>query len=235
MGSAIKILIIEDEEAIRSGLIDLFIFHGYEVDSAADGKLGLQKALNGSYAMIILDVMLPSLDGFSICEEIRKHDREQPIIMLTAKSSDEDIITGLSLGVDDYISKPFSVHELVLRVQTVLRRSRKTASVDPEIILPNGIKIDTKNLSALAVDGTKIQFTRREVELLLYLKNNSDRIVPREELLQELWGYSKSANIETRTVDIHIGKLRRKIELDPKNPNILITLRNEGYRLVLNA
>ena len=120
-----RLLLIEDEQAILTGLLDLFVYHGYDVDAAQDGQLGLEKALHGNYDLIILDIMLPRLDGFAICDAIRHHSREQPLIMLTAKTTDEDIITGLTLGADDYVAKPFSVRELVLRVEAVLRRSAK--------------------------------------------------------------------------------------------------------------
>ena len=119
-----NILIVEDEAAIRAGLIDVFVYHGFEVDSAAEGPSGLEKALSGIFDMILLDVMLPGMNGFDICNRIREQDKDQPIIMLTAKTSDEDIVHGLTLGADDYVAKPFSVAQLVLRVQAVLRRSR---------------------------------------------------------------------------------------------------------------
>ena len=120
-----KILIVEDEDSIAQGLIDVFVFHGFEVDRVADGGEGLEKGKSGQYDLLLLDVMLPTMDGFTICNEIRKEDLSQPIIMLTAKTSEEDIITGLTLGADDYISKPFSVRELVLRVEAVLKRTTK--------------------------------------------------------------------------------------------------------------
>src|SRR5262245_55783226 len=122
-----KLLIVEDELAIREGLVDVFVFHGYEVDAAADGNEGLRKAESGRYDLVLLDVMLPGIDGFAICERIRAHDREQPIILLTARGRDEDIVQGLRLGADDYVPKPFSVAQLVLRVQAVLRRARPEA------------------------------------------------------------------------------------------------------------
>ena len=135
MQRKIRILVVEDEVAIRTGLMDLFVFHGYEVDSAADGREGLQKALRGTFDLILLDIMLPGLDGFEICNQIRARDRDQPIIMLTAKTSDEDIIQGLSLGADDYVAKPFSITQLLLRVQAVLRRSRIGIEMDANIRL----------------------------------------------------------------------------------------------------
>ena len=226
-----RLLVVEDEEAIRTGLVDVFIFHGYEVESAADGRKGLVKALTGIFDLIILDVMLPSMNGFDICNEIRQVDREQLIIMLTAKVSDEDIVNGLKLGADDYIGKPFGVQELVLRVEAVLRRAKGSANADAVIRFDSGLEIDTRNLNGRC--GTKdIAFTRREIEILQYLAAHSDRPVSRSELLSEVWGYARNLDIETRTVDIHIAKLRRKIETDAKAPRRLITVRGAGYRLV---
>lgn len=226
-----RLLIVEDEEAIRAGLVDVFVYHGFEVEAAVDGREGLDRALAGHFDLILLDVMLPSLNGFDICDAIRKVDREQPIIMLTAKVSDDDIVNGLKLGADDYIGKPFGVQELVLRVEAVLRRTRGAADLARHIELGGGLVIDTQALSGR--DGDRdLAFTRREVEILRYLYANGDRPVPRDELLSEVWGYRKNLHIETRTVDIHIAKLRRKIEVDPKTPVRLITVRGAGYRLM---
>ena len=172
--------------------------------------------------------MLPGVDGFEICNRIRQQDRQQPIIMLTAKSSDEDIVQGLTLGADDYVAKPFSVQQLVLRVQAVLRRSGLGLTAARQINLDNGLLIDTENLCA-----GDTRFTRREMDLLQYLARQADRPVAREELLARVWGYANHLEIETRTVDIHIAKLRRKIEIDPANPQTLITVRGAGYRLLL--
>ena len=238
MSRKAKILIVEDEEAIRTGLVDVLVFHGFTTDAVADGNTGLEKALTGKYDLILLDVMLPGMDGFSVCEQIRKEDREQAIIMLTAKTSDEDIIQGLQLGADDYVAKPFSVAQLVLRIQAVLRRSGITNETDHIIELGvsssnNHLKIDSRNLSA-SKGKEDIHFTRREMDILHYLFNHADRPVPRDELLNKLWGYAKNLDLETRTVDIHIAKLRRKIEHDPANPCYLVTVRGAGYRLMVD-
>jgi len=230
MESKPKLLIIEDEQSILTGLIDIFVFHGFTVESSMDGRQGLNMALAGDYDAILLDVMLPSLDGFSICNEIRSVDKEQPIIMLTAKNSDDDIVTGLKLGADDYVSKPFSVEELVLRVKAVIRRSADFKDDSSELVVADGITIDTRNL--ISTNNPQLEFTRKEIDILRYLKRNSDRPVSREELLDKVWGYEKASNIETRTVDIHIAKIRRKIEKDPKNPLYLVTFRGEGYKLL---
>jgi len=228
MAQKARLLIVEDEAAIRSGLVDVFVYHGYEVETAEHGDDGLRLALGGNFDLILLDVMLPGIDGFEICNRIRQQDRRQPVIMLTAKSSDEDIVQGLTLGADDYVAKPFSVTQLVLRVQAVLRRAGVGEAAGREIRLDNGLVIDTENLSA----GDTV-FTRREMDLLQYLCQQAGRPVAREELLARVWGYANHMEIETRTVDIHIAKLRRKIETDPANPEVIVTVRGAGYRLML--
>lgn len=226
-----RLLIIEDEAAIRTGLIDVFVYHGYEVDFSSHGVEGLNKALTGKFDLILLDVMLPGMNGFEVCNRIREKSRDQAIIMLTAKSNDEDIIEGLSLGADDYVAKPFSVAQLVLRVQAVLRRTRNGLSQDKTLLLGDGLSIDCQNLAGRRGDEN-LSFTRREIEILQYLQSHSNRPVPREELLSKVWGYANHLDIETRTVDIHIAKLRRKIEAVPAEPQFLITVRGAGYRLI---
>ena len=143
MKRKLSILVVEDETAIRNGLIDLFVFHGYDVDSAEDGHEGLRKSLSGRFDLILLDIMLPGVNGLEICNEIRTVDRSQPIIMLTAKTSDDDIVKGLALGADDYVAKPFSIEQLLLRVKAVLRRSRVQIDMARHIRLDGGVEIDT--------------------------------------------------------------------------------------------
>ena len=224
-----RILIVEDEAAIRTGLVDVLVYHGYDVDYAEHGDQGLSMALSGRFDLILLDVMLPGIDGFEICNRIRAQDRQQAVIMLTAKTSDEYIVHGLTLGADDYVSKPFSVTQLVLRVQAVLRRAGIGENTEREIRLINGLLVDTQNLSA---DGD-IAFTRREMDVLQYLYSQANRPVPREELLIKVWGYASHMEIETRTVDIHIAKLRRKIEHNSSKPECIVTVRGAGYRLMV--
>ncbi len=230
MERKLNILVVEDEAAIRDGLVDVLVYHGYEVDNAATGPAGLEKALSGRFDLILLDIMLPGLDGYEICDRIRARDREQPIIMLTARTSDEEIVQGLRLGADDYVAKPFSVQQLVLRIEAVLRRSRAGQVQARTLSLP-GVEIDTANLVGRTPQG-EFAFTKREIEILCYLAQHADRPIPREELLAKVWGYARTLDIETRTVDIHVAKLRRKIEADPKQPATLLTVRGAGYRLV---
>jgi len=231
MSEKASILIVEDEVAIRTGLIDVFTYHGYETAQASEGREGLRMALGGHFDLILLDVMLPGMDGFQICQHIREQRPEQAVIMLTAKTDDEDIVHGLSLGADDYVAKPFSVTQLVLRVQAVLRRSRPAQPKHESIRLDDDLVLDVLNLCGVRA-GSPLSFTRREMEVLNYLFNNNQRPVSREELLSSVWGYAPELDIETRTVDIHIAKLRRKIEADPKSPRYLLTVRGAGYRLV---
>ncbi len=233
MNAKPHILVVEDEVAIRTGLVDVLVFHGYDVTSADDGPTGLEHALKGNFDLILLDIMLPGMNGFDVCNAVREANKEQPIIMLTAKVSDEDIVRGLRLGADDYVAKPFSVEQLVLRIAAVLRRTR-----DPgieEIVLRSegqtDIVMDTLNLAGTRGEE-RIIFTRREMQILEYLYAHTERPVSRDELLCEVWGYAKDLDIETRTVDIHVAKLRRKLEPDPKNPRHLTTVRGAGYRLV---
>jgi two-component system response regulator RegX3 len=226
-----RILVVEDEEAIRSGLIDVLVYHGYRADSATTGSDGLRMGLSGKYDLILLDIMLPGMDGYAVCNAIREVDRQVAIIMLTARTKDDDSVEGLKLGADDYVGKPFSVQQLVLRIEAVLRRSAG-AQARARTLQIGTITVDTETLSG---DGGKgpIAFTRREIDILAYLATHSDRPVSRQELLLKIWGYARNLDIETRTVDIHVAKLRRKIEVSPKDPVVLLTVRGAGYRLMI--
>ena len=223
-----KILIVEDEESILTGLCDVFTYHGFDVDSAVDGKIALEKLSLNSYHLVLLDVMLPHVDGFTVCATVRKKDRSLPIILLTAKGNEADIVNGLKLGADDYITKPFSLPELLARVQAVLRRSPKLMS-DKQKINWGTFEVDCNNLT-LTQNGTTIEITAREVDLLRYLMQHADRPVSRAELLKEVWGYN-NPHMDTRTVDIHITKLRKKLRDDSDDPKILLTIRSKGYKL----
>ena len=224
-------MIVEDEPAILRGLTDLFVFHGYDVESESDGKKGLSRALEGHYSCIILDVMLPSLNGFDICNTLRQESPMQPIMMLTAKNAEQDIINGLTLGADDYVAKPFSTSELVLRVAALVRRAGLTG-IDNKIVLSTQVSICAQTLAGISYQQ-EIKYTRREVAILDYLKRQN-RPVSRDELLKEVWGYKVTSDLDTRTVDIHIAKIRKKIEADAKSPKHLVTHRGEGYQLYVS-
>lgn len=225
--SKARILVVEDDAALLRGLLDVLVFNGYEVKGEADGGQGLKAGLDDRFDLILLDVMLPTVDGFTICKEIRRKKPGQGIIMLTAKGSEDDIVTGFEAGADDYITKPFSLREVMVRVEAVLRRTGKHLG-DEEIRLP-GILFDGKNLRAQSYDRT-VELTRREMDIIHYLYRHQDRIVSKKELLTEVWRYA-DADIETRTVDIHMLKLRKKIAALIGDRPLIVTIRGEGYRL----
>jgi len=222
------LLIVEDEPSILRGLTDLFVYHGFDVDSEMDGQQALNRALKGQYSCIILDVMLPTINGFEICNTIRQHSQSQAILMLTAKNAEEDIINGLTLGADDYLAKPFSTSELVLRVNALVRRSGWSGE-NHTLTIGDSVSVCLQKLTGTSYQQ-EMRYTRREVAILSYL-NQQKSPVSRNELLKEVWGYKSTEHIDTRTVDIHIAKIRKKIEVDPKLPQHLVTLRGEGYQL----
>ena len=227
--SSTKILIIEDEIAIAEGLIDLCKLNGYIVKHCADGESGLAEALTGQYNLVLLDLMLPGIDGFTVCDKIREKDRSLPIIILSAKNADDDIINGLKFGADDYIPKPFSVPMLLARIDAVLRRSRQTMENEGKLVA-GSLRVNFREYTGTR--GTEeLAFTRKEIEILEYLWNNRDHAVPRSELLRKVWGYENADSVDTSTVDFHITKLRKKIEDDPSHPKLLVTFRGEGYQM----
>ena len=225
--SKARILIVEDDTAILNGLCDVLVFNGYAVNGVSDGGEGLEAVLTGQYDLVLLDVMLPTMDGFSICKEVRRKKPSQSIIMITAKGAEDDIVTGFKAGADDYVPKPFSLRELIVRVEAVLRRSGK--HLGDERIVCGGFVFDGRNLRAVC--GDRIQeLTRREMDIIVYLHRYQDRIVSKKELLTEVWHYA-NADIETRTVDIHILKLRKKLAALDERVILIETIRGEGYRL----
>ena len=201
-----RILVVEDDPALLRGLLDVLVYNGYEVKGVEDGGQGLDAGLKEAFDLILLDVMLPTRDGFSICKEVRKKKPGQGIIIITAKGSEDDIVTGFNAGADDYISKPFSLREVMVRVEAVLRRTGKNLG-DVEIRF-HGIFFDGKNLIAEYQNQT-LELTRKEMDIITHLYRHRDRIVSKKELLTEVWQYA-DADIETRTVDIHMLKLRKK-------------------------
>ena len=221
-----RILIVEDDPAILNGLRDVLIFNGYAAHGVDDGNEGLRTILEKAYDLVLLDVMLPGMDGFSICREVRRRKPAQAVIMITAKGSEDDIVTGFKAGADDYVPKPFSLRELMVRVEAVLRRGGK--HLGEEHVEWRGIVFDGANLWAKCGDQTQ-ELTRREMDIIAYLLRNQSRIVPKKELLTEVWHYA-DADIETRTVDIHILKLRKKLAALAEGLNLIETVRGEGYR-----
>lgn len=221
------ILVVEDDPALLRGLVDVLVYNGYQVKGVDDGGLGLEAGLKDTFDLILLDVMLPTLDGFSVCKEIRKKKPEQGIIIITAKGAEDDIVTGFHAGADDYISKPFSLREVMVRIEAVLRRTGKNPG-DAEIHFRD-VFFDGKNLKAQYQQQTT-ELTRKEIDIIAYLHRYRDRIVSKKELLTEVWQYA-DADIETRTVDIHMLKLRKKIAGLIGDKPFITTIRGEGYRL----
>ncbi|NNF98684.1 MAG: response regulator transcription factor [Desulfobacteraceae bacterium] len=221
------VLLVEDDPAILNGLLDVLVFNGFRPTGESDGTKGLSMGLENHYDLIVLDVMLPGMDGFSICRALREKKPEQAIVMLTAKGAEDDIVNGFHAGADDYISKPFSIRELMVRIEAVLRRTGHTTARSK--ITCKGILFDGEMLNATCQGKTE-SLTRKEMDIIAYLFHHKNRIVSKKELLTNVWHYA-DADIETRTVDIHILKLRKKITSLIGDLPFLETVRGEGYRL----
>ena len=224
-----KILVVDDEQNMRTGLKDNLEFEGYEVDTANDGEQGLKKILDNTYNLIILDVMMPKKSGFDVCKEVRKAGITTPVILLTAKGDEIDKVVGLEIGADDYVTKPFSLRELLARVKAILRRGEnlvmdeaaREVMIGKLVINFNGYKATSKNKD--------VQMSHKEFEILHYLWKRRNSTVSRDDLLTEIWGYDE--NPTTRTVDNFILKLRQKVELDSNHPQIILTVHGIGYKL----
>jgi DNA-binding response OmpR family regulator len=225
-----KILIVEDEPNMRLGLKDNLEFEGYTVELAENGEDGLNKILDNKYDLIILDVMMPKMSGFDVCKNARKSGVSTPIILLTAKGEEIDKVLGLELGADDYVTKPFSVRELIARVKAILRRSENLSLSESKSIKIGKLEVDFNGYKAIS--GKKdVQMSHKEFEILHYLWKKKNTTVSRDDLLTEIWGYDETPT--TRTVDNFILKLRQKIETDPNHPKIILTVHGVGYKMVL--
>lgn len=226
-----KILVVDDEQNMRTGLKDNLEFEGYDVDTAADGEQGLKKILENNYHLIILDVMMPRKSGFDVCKEVRKNGITTPIILLTAKGEEIDKVVGLEIGADDYVTKPFSLRELLARVKAILRRGDNLVMNESD----RDIKIGKLNVNFSGYKATfnneDVAMSHKEFEILHYLWKHRNTTVSREDLLTEIWGYEETPT--TRTVDNFILKLRQKIEIDSNHPQIILTVHGIGYKLVL--
>jgi len=227
MNAKTAILVVEDEPAILNGLCDVLAFHGYAPTGVASGEEGLSRALAERYALVLLDVMLPALSGFDVCRELRAKRPEQAILMLTARGAEEDVLEGFRSGADDYVTKPFSLSELMARIEALLRRSRALFEPAPEPFDFGAWRVDPVAREA-ACERAEIPLTAREVALLALFARERGRIVSRRTLLLEVWGMQHVEQIQTRTVDVHIAKLRKKIEAHA--PGTIETVRGEGYR-----
>ena len=225
-----KILVVDDEASIRRILETRLSMIGYDVVTAADGEEALETFRNATPDLVVLDVMMPKLDGYGVCQELRK-ESDVPIIMLTALGDVADRITGLELGADDYVVKPFSPKELEARIRSVLRRVDKSGiSGIPSsgVIHVVNIKIDTNKRQVYKGDE-RIRLTGMEFSLLELLVSRSGEAFSRSEILQEVWGYTPERHVDTRVVDVHISRLRAKLEDDPSNPELILTARGTGY------
>ena len=223
-----RILVVEDEVDMAQGLKDNFEFDGHQVLIAEDGEKGLQLAIEGNPQLIILDVMLPKKSGFDVCKELREKGIKVPIIMLTARGQEIDKVLGLELGADDYITKPFSVRELLARTKAVLRRSPEDDD-NVQYKTFGKIKVDFEHYSAYDDNG-KVELTFKEFEILKFFLEHESQTVSRDKLLDEVWGYDYFPT--SRTVDNHIVKLRKKIEIDPVNPKHILTVYGIGYKYI---
>lgn len=224
-----SILIIEDEPAMQLGLKDNLELEDYQVDIASDGESGLAKIKSNSHDLVLLDVMLPKISGFDVCKSARAAGISTPIILLTARGEEIDKILGLELGADDYITKPFSVRELLARVKAILRRSQNSAYNDKSAATLGKLKIDFNAFRAMAGE-TEIKLSHKEFEILAYLYQNKNQVVSRYDLLEKVWGYDEQPT--TRTVDNFIVRLRQKVEDNPNQPKVILTVHGTGYKLV---
>ena len=222
-----QILVVEDDAAIRQGIVDALEFEGYATLEAGDGDLGLDRALTATCDLILLDLVLPGRDGLEILREVRGARPTLPVIILTARGSESDRVEGLRLGADDYVVKPFSVRELLARVEAVLRRSPERPSDIQEVAVPEGVA-DLARREVRFSDGGRYDLSEREVELLRYLAANAGRAVSREEILSRVW-HINPRGVQTRTIDMHIARLREKLRDDPGEPRVIRTVRGKGY------
>ena len=228
-----RILTIEDDPAIRRGIVDALHFAGYDVLEAADGRSGLELALRGHYDLLLLDLVLPECDGFEILREARRLRPTLPVIILSARGEETDRVQGLRDGADDYVVKPFSVKELLARVEAVMRRSPQRPNDVTRIEIPAG-RIDLARREVHFDDGRRQELSERELDLVHYLAANSGRAVSRDELLENVWRISPKGT-STRTIDMHIARLREKLEEDPTRPVVLLTVRGKGYMFADNV
>ena len=224
-----KIIIIEDEEDLIKGLRLNLADEGYEVDCALDGREGLQKALEESPDLILLDIMLPGMDGLEVCRSLRQKNVGIPILMLTAKGEEVDKVVGLEIGADDYITKPFSVRELLARIKAHIRQTKRGEKNVPRLYSFGDVEIDFTHFTVRRGEK-EWELTSLEMEILKYFIAHEGEVVNRNDLLDKVWGYEKYPT--TRTIDNHILKLRKKIEKDPAHPQVILSIYGEGYRFM---
>ena len=223
-----KILIVEDEPNMVSGLRDNFEFEGYEVITAPDGVAGLDRALRESPDLVVLDVMMPRMSGLDVCKQLKAKRPSVPVIMLTARGQEVDKVVGLELGADDYVTKPFSIRELLARVKAVLRRVHSVPK-EQEKYSFGDVEVDLKKCQ-VSKQGRELEFSSKEFDLLKYFLCHSGETLSRDKLLEDVWGYDHFPT--TRTVDAHIVRLRQKLEPVPEEPKFILTVHGTGYKFV---
>ncbi len=224
-----KILIVEDEPNMVAGLRDNFEYEGYEVMTAGDGVAGLDRALRDAPDLVILDVMMPRMSGLDVCKQLKAKRPSVPIIMLTARGQEVDKVVGLELGADDYVTKPFSIRELLARVKAVLRRARSAGTKELEQYSFGDVEVNLRNCQVLR-KGKAVDFSSKEFELLKYFIAHTGEALSRDRLLEDVWGYDHFPS--TRTVDAHIVRLRQKLEAKPDDPRFILTVHGTGYKFV---
>ncbi len=222
-----RILIVDDEPEMIRGLVDNLQFEGYQTITAGDGERGLALALSEAPDLIVLDLMMPGMSGWDVCRTLRQKALDIPVIMLTARGEEVDQIRGLEMGADDYVTKPFSLRELLARIRAVLRRPGPRQKF--EVFALGEFRLHLRTRQAFKA-GREVGLTRKEFELLRYLVEHRGEILTRDRLLNEVWGYEQFPT--TRTVDTHILRLRQKFETDPERPAYIVTVHGQGYRFV---
>lgn len=228
-----RVLVVEDNADLAFGLRAVLEFEGYEVEIAQDGLVGLERARQCDPNLIILDLMLPRKGGYEVLRELREGGLRVPVLILTARSQESDLVMGFDLGADDYVTKPFSTVELVARVRALLRRTRQDGGGAPasqQAGLRFGDVEVNPSTRTVTREGSPVELTPKEFDLLMALLDRNGTVASRAELLKEVWRYG-NADIMTRTVDVHVAELRRKLEADPANPRHILTARKKGYRL----
>ena len=224
-----KILIVEDEPAMQLGLKDNLEFEGYEVEVAGDGEKGLEMIRKNNFQLVLLDIMLPKLSGLDVCRKVREEQNHVPIVLLTAKGEEIDKVLGLELGADDYVTKPFSLRELLARIKAILRRTGSEEK-DPETSVIGRLRVNFAKYQAENETG-EVKLSHKEFEILHYLHKHRNEPVSRYQLLEEVWGY-EDVQPTTRTVDNFILRLRQQVEEDPKEPHVILTVHGSGYKMV---
>ena len=222
-----RVLVVEDDTAIRRGLVDALRFAGYEVLQAANGQDGMSQALRATYDLLLLDLILPGQSGFEILKAVHEARPTLPVVILTARGEEDDRIKGLRLGADDYVVKPFSVRELLARVEAVLRRSPERPNPVDRFSLPDGVA-DLARREVRFADGQRCELSEREVDLLRYLASHPGRAISRSEILSRVWRL-EAKHLETRTIDMHVAHLREKLRDNSTEPKVLLTVRGKGY------